>query len=653
MRLREGLLLALFGAVATMALGGAPAAAQSCEARLVACLDVAVPLDRSGAVPGAIRLHVKVERAEDPVASPLLAIGGGPGQASTEALQSVDLDSMVTPRSQRIGDRIAFPGASRDLVTMDLRGTGRSGALRCDALQRLAARGAKAAAECAASLGLQRGLFTASHSADDIEAVRKAIGAEKIALLGDSYGARVALAYAQRYPDRVDRLVLQSPPSPEGADLFLTASFGVVPKLVAARCRRDRCRRASRSPVADLVSVAHRLARAPIAGSIVDGSGRRRRASVNGFQLFQLAASGFPYEWELPGLVRNARRGDVAPLLRALQVARWYEAGWSALSTAKVFSAAAYAASVCEESVLPWKRNAALTVRDAEASAFVAGLPPAVFEPFGPRTALESSLLELCREWPVASSAPAPLSDLPAVPTLVVAGDLDVAAPIVHAEAVTRLIPGARLLRVTGTQPSYSGPGYCPSDGVRSFLAGGAPPASCRSFDPGLPRATPPPPLALAEVDGERGTEGRAGRTLTAVRLTLRDGAEAVRARFFARLLTAPEEWSARRLARRLYGASVRVGALRAGAYRLGFRHGRYSLRAASYVPGVAVTGALAASDSDGDETPLRGHLRVRGPAAARGRLVVRDNVVSGRLGDRPVRMRIGDGAFPDVSFGR
>jgi proline iminopeptidase len=44
--------------------------------------------------------------------------------------------------------------------------------------------------------------------ADDIEALRKKLGLNRVTLLGHSFGGNVALAYALRYPDRVKRLIL-------------------------------------------------------------------------------------------------------------------------------------------------------------------------------------------------------------------------------------------------------------------------------------------------------------------------------------------------------------------------------------------------------------------------------------------------------------
>ena len=48
----------------------------------------------------------------------------------------------------------------------------------------------------------------------DLEAVRQALKLEKFALLGDSYGGLVAMAYAAAYPQHVARLVLSDSPGP-------------------------------------------------------------------------------------------------------------------------------------------------------------------------------------------------------------------------------------------------------------------------------------------------------------------------------------------------------------------------------------------------------------------------------------------------------
>jgi pimeloyl-ACP methyl ester carboxylesterase len=85
----------------------------------------------------------------------------------------------------------------RELVRLDLRGTGDSAvpvdqtSYRCDRL------------------------------VDDVEALREHLGLDRIDLLGHSAGANLAVAYAARYPDRIDRLALITP-SARAVDLEIT-----------------------------------------------------------------------------------------------------------------------------------------------------------------------------------------------------------------------------------------------------------------------------------------------------------------------------------------------------------------------------------------------------------------------------------------------
>ncbi|MEW2707031.1 alpha/beta hydrolase [Streptomyces koyangensis] len=77
--------------------------------------------------------------------------------------------------------------AHRRLIGLDLRGTGASGvpadlaSYRCD---RLVA---------------------------DVEALRRHLGVDRVDVLGHSAGANLAVRYAERHPDRVDRLILATP----------------------------------------------------------------------------------------------------------------------------------------------------------------------------------------------------------------------------------------------------------------------------------------------------------------------------------------------------------------------------------------------------------------------------------------------------------
>ena len=241
-----------------------------------------MPLDRSGAVPGRVSLLVKRVRARrrgGATRPPLFVLAGGPGQSATDAF-GVDALGVLFPAYW-----------NRDLVIFDQRGTGRSGLLRCHQLERAnLLRAGAAAAACARGLGARRAFYTSRDSDDDIEAIRKQLGAEQVALYGTSYGTKVALGYALRYPARVERLVLDSTVEANGPDPFYLDTFDAVPRALGSLCRR-RCPWTS-DPVADLAALVDRLARGPLRGRVLDRRGRTRVRRLTRLDVFSILLGG-------------------------------------------------------------------------------------------------------------------------------------------------------------------------------------------------------------------------------------------------------------------------------------------------------------------------------------------------------------------------
>ncbi len=105
----------------------------------------------------------------DPAGRPVLIVHGGPGGST---------------RAEPAG---WFTGLPVRWLAIDQRGCGRSepaGETRCNRLPDLI---------------------------DDMERLRQSLGLERWALVGGSWGARVALSYALRHPSRVEGLFLRSP----------------------------------------------------------------------------------------------------------------------------------------------------------------------------------------------------------------------------------------------------------------------------------------------------------------------------------------------------------------------------------------------------------------------------------------------------------
>ncbi|RMG87369.1 MAG: alpha/beta fold hydrolase, partial [Bacteroidetes bacterium] len=74
----------------------------------------------------------------------------------------------------------------------------------------------------------------------DIDALRAYFGQEKISLLGHSWGGLLAMQYALKYPDRIDKLILSSP-SPASSKLRASESAKLAERLTDA----DKAERAA------------------------------------------------------------------------------------------------------------------------------------------------------------------------------------------------------------------------------------------------------------------------------------------------------------------------------------------------------------------------------------------------------------------------
>jgi pimeloyl-ACP methyl ester carboxylesterase len=611
MKRRAAIAFSLVAALAAIAAAEAGAAGpfKSCApGSPLQCARITVPLDRSAATPGTVSLYVERLRARGQRTGAMVALAGGPGEAATPFTFDWAFDFRSALRN-------------RDLVVFDQRGTGLSGTLRCRGLfvpvTRTPLEQAQAAERCAQTLGPRRAFYTSRDSVDDIDAVRRAAGVDKITLFGVSYGTKVALGYAAKYPQHVERLVLDSVVEPSGPGAFWEETLVALPRVLKTLCLRG-CKAVTPDVMGDLTAVLAAMRNGLLYGPLVGADGRRQRARLGRLRLFGLLLAGDfdpTLRAELPAALRAARQGDSAPLLR---LALRSERG-AGPTPARYVSEALYAATLCEEGPLPWPRTTPVSARATVAEANVRALSPALLGAFD-RTAVlfASSPFQLCARWPTAAPEPSLTNGpFPAVPTLVLAGEDDLRTPLEGARRVAARIPGAVLVSAPETGHSVlSGfPRRCGLRAADDFFAG-RPVRPCvarrRTFPP-----LPPFPRSLAEVDAEPQVGGRRGRTITAVGLTLADALDQL---LSASMFAGFEQ------------DVLRAGGLRAGYVRASEE--RLGLHGLTYVPGVRVRGRITFGNRP------HGAVRVSGRAAARGRLVFRrDGSVTGKLGGRRVRV--------------
>ena len=567
-----------------------------CKGSGAQCATLPVPLDRSGAVPGTVPLKVARLDDSDVVAPTLVYLSGGPGGAGIEELLA------VMPLVPVLGDRY-------HVVGFDQRGTGGSGLLRCPALERdPRLRSVSAGEDCARRLGPNRVFYTTPDSVEDLEAIRVALGVEKLTLFGVSYGTELALAYARAHPDHVERMILDSVVDPDDRDPFGLAGFRAMGPSLSGLCPA-RCRGISADPIADLARLAARVRDHRLRGVAYDRRARGHRRAVGQTALADLLYDSDynpPLRAAMPAAVRAALNGDGAPLVRLVAEGDKL----SELPSPQSFSSARYA-TVCEETPLPWDATTPIGDRLAEARRRAAALGAAAFAPFDLRTAAEDEI-GLCLHWPGVPSGrvPAPEAPYPAVPTLLLQGGEDLRTPPSGSADVASKIPGAQRVVVPGVGHAVVGgdPSGCGLRAIERFLDDKPPHGDCPRVGTGVP-AAPLPPRALRAVAPVRSLGGRVGRTANAVGVTVDDLAFALSPAFL----------------------SYSGGGLRGGWFKI--RMGSVLVHRYSAVGGMWVTGKASGG-------VIR--LRVGGRSAAAGRVVLRSGGrLTGRLGGRRVNVRL------------
>jgi pimeloyl-ACP methyl ester carboxylesterase len=566
------------------------------------CGTLRVPLDRSGQVEGTIPIKFAYSGSLRG-RTPILALSGGPGQAGVSLLQDF-ADSMR-------------PAGRRGVVVLDQRGTGFSGVLRCRALEKSdLLKAGREAAQCARKIGARRDYYFSDDSVADMDQLRAALGIKKWSIYGVSYGTRVATLYAQRHPDRVERLVLDSVVEPGGPDPLYGPTFAAIPRVLREVCVARLCRSVTKDIVADTAKLIGRLGKGPLHGVLVGADGRRHKRTFGRNRLFAALLSGDFDESlraELPTAIRSALRGDPAPIIRLAHRANAVEGGGD---DPHFLSATLYATTVCTEQTFPWDWNADVTARLAQAKQTVNAIPESALYPFDRKTALDSDEIYLCSRWPAVkrTTLPPPPPPIPDVPTLLVEGQDDLRTPIEGAQKLAALLPRSSLVAVPGVGHSVFGADLtgCSDRALRAFFTDKPINTNCRRRH-GRIRPDGPIPASFRGIK-PAGASGKRGRTISAAALTVFDVLE----QSADSLLTNP------------------LGLIRGG----GLRGGHYfetrttiALRNVVYVPGVRLNGHIGEGGT--------ARLTISGGNAAHGHLHFRGGRVTGALGGRPVSGRI------------
>lgn len=585
------------------------------------CGKVEVPLDRSGKVPGTVKLAVAVEAPRKGASGFLLALSGGPGQPAVAFADSFRAS-------------LAPALAHRRLIVLDQRGTGKSGVLRCAGLQALGTLdvvNTRIVERCATALGSARQLYSTTESARDIDAVRQAVGAPKLQVMGISYGTYAAVQYARQYPAAVEGLILDSVVGPSGIDAYFLDTFERLPRVLAEQCAGRRCRAATDDPVADLGVLTRKLQKRALRGTIPDLHGAPHATAIHDeSELLLMIMSGDlnPFmQAALPGAIAAAGAGDEAPLLRLRRLAQ------GPSTPPEDFSSTLNVATTCADVMLPYTLQTPYPDRWTAWQHGVDALPESAFAPFSRRAVINTSVAHDCLRWPLGDTpAPPSAAPLPDVPALLLSGMLDTRTPVENARELLAELPHGQLLTVAGTGHDVldSDITGCAAKALQRFADGKAIGTPCKGEDNAV-SVLPRPARSIADYRRPASVKGDRGRLLFAALDTIVDVQ-----------ITALQT---------LYAGYQRVqgGGLRGGRFAASGDGSRMRLHRYALVPGVAVTGALRAS-----ETAYYGTVTVDGPSRLDGTLTITaKGVVTGRLGGRAVRYAPRKGGAAAAALGR
>jgi pimeloyl-ACP methyl ester carboxylesterase len=383
------------------------------------CGSIEVPFERADESLGETTIGFAVRPPDDrkaPSRGAIFAVEGGPGYSSTGTANAF---------TKLFGPLLR----DRELVLVDMRGTGRSEPIDCPDLQRGVGPEWITLEQCARRLGPRFESYRTSAAADDIDAVREALGYDEITLYGDSYGTFLAQSYAFRHPDTLEALVLDSAYPARGESAWYGSLVRTGVRAVATACER----------VASCSGNAERRFE-----KLVDYLRQDRRGVGPLLDALQDAVYGTPQSFvDIDRAGTALRRGNPGPwdsLTQSPKPGSHHLRGYVRASELVVG---------CNDYPMLWDKASSEEERRMELEETIKAQDPERLAPFTPREVAlspDSGYLE-CLTWP----APTELYEPPIAddkepteaPVLVVSGELDSLTTPYEGRLVADMFPNA------------------------------------------------------------------------------------------------------------------------------------------------------------------------------------------------------------------
>lgn len=398
-----------------------------------------------------IPLHVVVlpARGTQREPDPLFYFSGGPGSAATESAAAI---------ARLLGQ----VNQTRDLVFVDVRGTGNSGALHCDhaegaPLQRYFDEflSDDFVRECLKRQTADVRFYTQPHAMDDIDEVRRALGYERINLFGSSGGTRQEQIYMRRHGASVRTAVLFGV-QPMDAEMPLSFSRALdegAQWLIRWCARTPDCQAAYPDLAGDWERSKRRFEAGPVEVTLAHprtGHEEKVRISRGVYadgvrhMIYDLVAA----RRDLPARIHAAGNGNFVPFAQAelRQV----------MNFGRLIADGFYLSSTCAEDVSFISEE---DIRRATEGTFLGDYRA-------------RRMQAACRIWPSGEGIGADFQQPVQVdvPVLVLSGEVDVATPVADGERAARALPNARHIILPNQGHGYENAG-CWAAIVANFVA--------------------------------------------------------------------------------------------------------------------------------------------------------------------------------------
>ena len=412
------------------------------------CGSITRPIDPSGHIPGNLTVGFEYYPRSDlahPRLGTILPQEGGPGYSSTGTRD------YYLAIFDALRDR-------RDVLIVDKRGTGLSSPIDCPALQ-AGSIALSAVGACAKQLGDSAWFYGTDFAAQDIAAVLDALDIAQVDFYGDSYGTFVGQVLAGLYPERLRSIILDSAYPVRPPDPWFATDWAAAWSGIDVSCDRSpSCSSLGGAATSRMQQIINIVRAKPIKGQAPDGNGDLQPTTINTASLIYLidyAGFGPPVYRDLDAAARAwLDSNDALPLLRLVA-----EADTASVDLPADFSYGLYSAVTCTDYPMLYDMNQPRSVRNSEYAASLQDARvnrPDLFAPFTVDEGIDSKVyitpLDSCLPWPVppkdlapgAPGAPLPPSvSYPAVPTLVLSGDLDSITSVIDANETAAQFPNA------------------------------------------------------------------------------------------------------------------------------------------------------------------------------------------------------------------